>query len=929
MRRAGAAEGLLKMTSEDRPNMEDVKRSWRRTIAAKLFVSFILIAALTAIAATVSALQFGRIETAMGQLTEVSLPEVKFGLAVESNARAIAAAGAQLAGASTEPQRFARMNEATERIGQLWSALSRLRDATNDTETIDKLQQLIAQVDRQIGQLDSTVRERIAVVSALDNAIGRLSRDSGELAERLLLLPRQADKVQLAINGLRGDTYRSVGVLYRSATAMELKAIDTGQNAFDEIRRRFEGGLNFIMNDPDFDRNEAVAIDKVARSVLALGSGAGGVFELRRSELASTTAAEALQSGLETLAEDMQKLVEALVDRVEDAATETTVATKRALDNTRNWLIGISLLSLLVAIFVVWFFVQRSVVARLQQVTQAMLAVASGRLNVSLPPVGPDELGDMSRALVVFRDNARDIRQAREEAEQARHQAEAASRTKSAFLANMSHELRTPLNAIIGYSEILREDAQDRGDKASEDDLVKIETAGKHLLGLINDILDLSKIEAGRMDLHLEEVDLNRLLAEVRVLVTPLIDKNGNKLEIDAPADIGNMRVDLVKLKQSLINLLSNAAKFTKDGLVKLTVRKDASDQGRSIFTFAVTDSGIGMTEEQMGRLFQAFTQADSSTTRNYGGTGLGLTITKHFCTMLGGDIAVTSEPGKGSTFTITLPDGGKDAVVQRPEAAAPVAGDRAGRTVLIVDDDPTVHDVLRATIAKEGYRLLHAYDGAQALELASAERPDVITLDVMMPKLDGWSVLGKLKSDPALASIPVIMLTIVDERTMGYSLGASEYMTKPVDRNRLIELLRRFASTTSREGVVLVVDDSADVRAVVRTTVEKAGLKTVEAENGQVALDWLKNNPKPALVLLDLMMPVMDGFAFLDKVKDDPGLSRVPIVVLTAKELTEAERRVVNERTLLVLTKGAQPLSTLGSALAAIARQPVEKVAG
>jgi CheY-like chemotaxis protein len=246
---------------------------------------------------------------------------------------------------------------------------------------------------------------------------------------------------------------------------------------------------------------------------------------------------------------------------------------------------------------------------------------------------------------------------------------------------------------------------------------------------------------------------------------------------------------------------------------------------------------------------------------------------------------------------------------------------------VLVVDDDPAVHDVLRLTIAREGYRLLHAYDGAQALEIAAKEHPDVITLDVMMPKLDGWTVLGRLKSDPALAAIPVIMLTIVDERTMGYSLGAAEYMTKPVDRNRLLELLRRFAARAG-EATVLVVDDSEDVRAVVRQTVQKSGLKTVEAENGQAALDWLKANPAPALVLLDLMMPVMDGFTFLERVRSIPALERVPIVVLTAKDLTEAERRVVNERTLLVLTKGAQPLSSLGSALAAIARQPAQKVA-
>ncbi|MGE3986717.1 response regulator [Pseudorhodoplanes sp.] len=916
------------MTTVDEATITGARRSWRRTIAAKLLVAFIVIAALTAIAALVAVLQFGRIEAAMGRLTEESLPEVKFALAVETNSRAIAADGARLAGATSEEQRFSRMNDATERIGQLWSALSRLRDATNDTAAIEKLQSLIAQIDGQIGQLERNVRERISVASALDNAIERLSRDSAELAERLLLLTRQPDNMQLVINGLRGDTYRSVGVLYRAATASNANAVATGQKQFDEIAERFDGGLNYMMDEKSFDRTEAEAINKVARSVLALGSGAGGVFALRKSDLEEQAAAETLQAGLEKSAADMQSQVSALVSHVEAVAAETTAATKRALDNTRFWLIGISLLSLVVAVFVAWLFVQRYVVARLRQVTNAMLAVASGRLDAPLPPTGKDELGDMSRALIVFRDNAREIRDAREEAETARHQAEAASRTKSAFLANMSHELRTPLNAIIGYSEILREDAQDRGDSSSEGDLIKIETAGKHLLGLINDILDLSKIEAGRMDLHLEDVDISRLLAEVRVLVTPAIDKNGNRLEIDAPSDIGVMHVDLVKLKQSLINLLSNAAKFTKGGLVKLTVKKQVPDRGRPVFTFAVSDSGIGMNDEQVGRLFQAFTQADASTTRNYGGTGLGLTITKHFCTMLGGDIAVTSTPGQGSTFTITLPDGGMEAAKPRAEARAAMPGDLTGKSVLVVDDDPTVHDVLRATIAKEGYRLLHAYDGAQALELAHSERPDVITLDVMMPKLDGWSVLGKLKSDPALAQIPVIMLTIVDERTMGYSLGAAEYMTKPVDRNRLIELLRRFAAT-SQEAVVLVVDDSEDVRAVVRATVEKAGLKTVEAENGRAALDWLATNPAPALVLLDLMMPVMDGFTFLEEVKRVPALSRVPIVVLTAKDLTEAERRMVNERTLLVLTKGAQPLSSLGSALAAIARQPAEKVAG
>ena len=323
-----------------------------------------------------------------------------------------------------------------------------------------------------------------------------------------------------------------------------------------------------------------------------------------------------------------------------------------------------------------------------------------------LPPIGSDELGDMGRALVVFRDNAREIRNAREEAEAARHQAEAASRTKSAFLANMSHELRTPLNAIIGYSEILREDAQDRGDKASEDDLVKIETAGKHLLGLINDILDLSKIEAGRMDLHLENVDLNRLLAEVRVLVTPLIDKNGNRLDIDAPADIGAMHVDLVKLKQSLINLLSNAAKFTKGGLVKLSVGKhDTGPRPADLHLRGLrfrhrherraarpavpgVHPGRCLDHPQLRRHrarphdLQAFLH--HARRRHHGDqrAGQGIDLHHHIAGRRQGC-------GCGPA--------------DRYGASAGAGGDLTGRSVLIVDDDPTVHDVLRATIAKEG----------------------------------------------------------------------------------------------------------------------------------------------------------------------------------------------------------------------------------
>jgi CheY-like chemotaxis protein/two-component sensor histidine kinase len=486
----------------------------------------------------------------------------------------------------------------------------------------------------------------------------------------------------------------------------------------------------------------------------------------------------------------------------------------------------------------------------------------------------------------------------------------------------MSHELRTPLNAIIGYSEILIEEATDRGDDASISDLDKIKSAGRHLLGLINDILDLSKIEAGRMDMFIEKVDVGTLARDVATLIAPLAQKNGNTLNLDVPADIGVMHTDLTKLKQCLVNLLSNASKFTQNGTISLKARREMLAD-RTRFIFRVADTGIGMSAEQQGRLFQAFTQADASTTRNYGGTGLGLTISKHFVTMLGGSIDVQSEPGKGSEFTITLPDAQAEAVksAPAPKLVPHVFPPGDEIKLLVVDDDESVHHLLSATLEKEGYHLLHAYDGQQAIELARSAAPDVITLDVMMPRVDGWSVLGQLKSAPETARIPVIMISILDERTLGYSMGASEFMTKPIDRARLVALVKQFAGQPGSD-VVLIVDDQADVRDIIKTTISGVGLKAAEAANGQAALDWLAAHAKPALILLDLMMPVMDGFEFLDRCQAEGILDNVPVVVLTARELSESERAFLAQRTMLILTKGAQPIASLGAALSAIARR-------
>jgi PAS domain S-box-containing protein len=381
--------------------------------------------------------------------------------------------------------------------------------------------------------------------------------------------------------------------------------------------------------------------------------------------------------------------------------------------------------------------------------------------------------------------------------EQARALAEHTNQVKSEFLANMSHELRTPLNAIIGYSELLQEDMEDAGHDYALPDLKKIESAGKHLLGLINDILDLSKVEAGRMEAYYEQVSMPRLLDELKALATPLAMTKANRLEIVADPALDIIRTDYTKLKQSLLNLISNASKFTENGLVRLEV-----EHGPAEVRFRVSDTGIGMTEEQIGRLFQAFSQVDASTTRKYGGTGLGLTITRRFCELLGGDVTVESKPGEGSVFTIVLP-----IQLAEAEAAAPATastGPVSATQILLVDDDPQIHQLVGTMLTREGYRVEYAGGGSEALVRASALEPAMILLDVMMPQVDGWTVLAALKAEPKLADIPVVIISLLDERPLGLSLGAAEFLTKPIDRAKLIETVRNFAGKPVDGGKVL-----------------------------------------------------------------------------------------------------------------------------
>jgi hypothetical protein len=520
----------------------------------------------------------------------------------------------------------------------------------------------------------------------------------------------------------------------------------------------------------------------------------------------------------------------------------------------------------------------------------------------AFPPTVVDLLQTCATQSTLAIQNARLFR----EIEARGQQLELASQHKSQFLANMSHELRTPLNAIIGYSEMLQEEAEDLGQADFLPDLQKINTAGKHLLALINDILDLAKIEAGKMDLFLETFDVAPMLRDVITTITPLVEKNANTLAVQHAADLGTMRADLTKVRQVLFNLLSNACKFTTQGTITLAASREAV-AGVDWLTLRVADTGIGMTSAQMEKLFQAFSQADASTTRQYGGTGLGLAITRHFCQMMGGDITVESTAGQGSTFTIRLPAeviDPKAAPVLRAAAVTASALPDGAPTVLVIDDDPTVHDLMQRFLDKEGIRMQAASSGAEGLRLAKALRPTAITLDVLMPGMDGWTVLTALKSDPELAGIPVIMLTIVDDKHLGYTLGAADYLTKPIDWERLTTILRKY-HCAPLPCQVLVVEDDVGMRDMLRRMLEKAGWRVTEATNGYEALARLAED-RPHLILLDLLMPEMDGFAFVEALRQQDAWRSIPVVVVTAKDLTPADRQRLNGYVEQILQKGA-----------------------
>ena len=584
--------------------------------------------------------------------------------------------------------------------------------------------------------------------------------------------------------------------------------------------------------------------------------------------------------------------------------------------------LGITVLAILMTVIAVTFQLRR-VTRPIIELVGATKSIASGDLSTEIAVTAEDEVGLLASS---FNQMARDLRRtidekdgyasdlkklnieledkvkertqelevANEELQKANIKIREADRLKSEFLANMSHELRTPMNAIIGFTRLVHRKTGDLLPAKQRENLEKVEMSANQLLNLINDILDLSKIEAGKMTISITPFHLSPLVDACFATVEPMVKKETVSLLKEVPPELPELTSDQDKLKQIIINLLSNALKFTEQGEVKLSVTPQDSK-----VKITVSDTGIGMPPEALKYIFDEFRQVDGSSTRKHGGTGLGLSITKKLVDLLGGTIDVTSVVNEGSIFTILLPlETKKQVVIEKPEAKeeeSPSPSKMEGKKVVLsIDDDPNVHILLRENLEEEGYYVMGALGGEEGINKAREFQPFAIILDILMSEKDGWDVLSELKADTGTRHIPIIVLSIVDNRELGFSLGAFDYLVKPFDKSTILAALER--APGAKPNRVLIVDDEPSAVDLITQLLEEEGYQIKGVNSGEEALRSIEKE-LPDVILLDLLMPGMDGFEVIQRIKEKAEWKDVPIVVITAKDLTEADIEFLRQR--------------------------------
>jgi adenylate cyclase len=1035
-------------------------------LKGRLQLAFGAITLLVVIATGVGLYAFFQVGRSLQRITEEALPPALAASELSTKAEFIVGVGPALL-ASNNTDEINRLSASVSgELANGTKVLDQLRRADLDKAVLNGIGEVLSNLNSNLALLQATTLEKVSAETkreALVEATFAAHREFDAIWEplfadmrgkvlrlqRALVSPNESQQDRraelnnldqailalLPLEQIRRDFGTTFEIALRASTTKDPRELAEFRNQAQRSIRSIDGLVSDI--DPDLSTELFRPIARLRANV----RGETNIFGLRQIEIETTAKSKQLIAENIALSARLHNSVEQLVTSSREDIDTAALVAKRAQQFNTNVLLAVSALAVISSFLIVWLYVGRNIVARLTQVSGAMLSIAAGRREFPVPAAGSDEVAAMGRAVEVFRRNAieldhllaeranaairleklveertselrrrgaalrvtfdkmehgvlmfdrelklaawnrqvmellelpqallesepryadylhflaergeygsgdakaevqrltadiaRDYRWERTRPDgtvleirhsglpeggciiiytditerkryedaltAARDQAQAMSLTKSAFVTSMSHELRTPLNAIIGLTEMMVTNAARFGTEKALEPLRRVHRAGTHLLGLINQVLDLSKIEAGKLELNPETVNLALLLEDVIGTARQLAEQNKNRLILDAQENLGQLTVDPMRLRQILLNLLSNACKFTKQGEVKLQARKVAN--GGNWIELAVADTGIGMTPEQQAKLFEEFTQADSSTARQYGGTGLGLAITRKLARMMGGDVTVASEPGKGSVFTVRLP-GSADSQA-RSSTGSDGRRSPTADCVLVIDDDATARELIADHLKAEGFSVVTAAAGVEGLKLARELRPTAITLDVIMPDLDGWSVLAVLRQDPELAEIPVIMITIVDEHRRGVALGAAGYLTKPIDRERLHRLVSRFRAPVPPTRV-LVVEDDAVQRERMRGWLEGPQWTVREAENGRDALNRIQES-KPDVILLDLMMPEMDGFAVVAALQKEAGWQDIPVIVITARDLDAKDRERLNAGVQFVLVK-------------------------